>query len=364
MKNNPITTFVLAMIMIFPVLACGVSEAASKNPFLESVLNASDDREFNKALSIYGPLQAEDVKTVVKATDSYSTKRRKYGAMMLSLCRVDGCGDQQREVVRKTKDAVVWAVLVETAAKDDEKFLSEKPELLEKALASDNSELLAPALRVGLKIGHEGIQEKVRKLLDSTDPKILEVVLNNLSADVAKQESPHLARMLADEKTYGDVDMQIALALIKGEDAQFYPDIKAFIERLKSERSDHLFFNYATFSEDKQVVDLLWKMTRLKDDSILGEFREQAYDALTRRVWAPSLREPATVELMQQTLGYLKKASLDTNPRAHMDDEQYTAKSALYLIAFLNKGNTEFDSFIYGKDAIAFTEKWLKEHGA
>lgn len=123
-----------------------------------------------------------------------------------------------------------------------------------------------------------------------------------------------------------------------------------------------MFFNEAFLSEDPQMVDLLWKMARMKESDVLGELRTQAYDALTRRSWAPSMHEPVKVELMEMTLAYLKTASLDTNPRAHLDDEQYTAKSALWLIAYLNKGNTDSESFLYGKDAISFTEKWLKEH--
>lgn len=362
MRHNPLVTLTYVVILLLPVLSCASSEAAASNPFLESLLNASDDREFNKALSIYGTLQQEDVGTVVKATDSYSGRRRKNGAMMLNLCRQDRCKEAQIDVVRKSKDVMVWAILVETAGKSDEKILREKPDFLTDALASDDAELLAPALRVAIKIEREGIQEKILKLLDSKDTKVLEIVLNNLSPAIATQESARLAQMLEDKKTYGDVDMQIAIALIRGADPKYYPNIKAFIDRLKSEKSDHLFFNEATFSEDKQMVDLLWQIVRMKDDGVLADLRDQAYDALTRRVWAPSMREPVTVELMEKTLVYLKQDTLDTTPRAHMDLSNYVAKSALDLIAFLNKGNTDFESFLYGKDAVAFTEKWLKEH--
>ncbi len=362
MRSDPITNVIFIIALLLPVLACGSKEAASSNPFLENLLNASDDREFSKALLIYGPLQSEDVGIVVKATDSYSGRRRKNGAMMLNLCRQESCKDAQLNVVRKTRDVTVWAVLVETAAKNDDKLLREKPEMLTKALASDNADILAPALRVAIKIEREGIQEKVLKLLDSKDPKVLEVVLNNLSSTIAKQESQRLAGMLEDEKTYGGVEMQIALALIRGADPQYYPNIRAFIDRLKRDKSDHLFFNEATFSDDKQMVDLLWQIVRMRDDDVLAELRDQAYDALTRRVWAPSLREPMSAELMERTLVYLKKDTLDTNPRLHADVPSYGEKSALYLIAFLNKGNTDYESFLYGKDAIAFAEKWLKEY--
>ncbi|CAN5346196.1 hypothetical protein BH10ACI2_BH10ACI2_23920 [soil metagenome] len=363
MRHSTFTILIYLGILIAPVIACSSSEATG-NPFLENLLNASDDREFSKALSIYGSLQNEDVPTVAKAAESYSGRRRKNAAMMMNLCRQESCKEIQINIVRKTKDLSVWATLVETAGKTDEAVLRERPDFLTKALASDDPDLLAPALRVGIKVEHDGIQKRIVELLDSKSPKVLEVVINNLSPMIAKQESARLSNMLADEETYGDVEMEIAIALIRGADPNYYPNIRAFINRLKAQKSDHLFFNEATFSEDKQTVDLLWQIVRMKDDDVLAEFRGQAYDALTRRVWAPSLREPATVELMQRTLAYLKTASLDTNPRKHMDDEQYTAKSALYLIAFLNKGNTDNESFIYGKDAVAFTEKWLREHGA
>lgn len=335
---------------------------ALSNPYLEKLLSASDDREFNDALSIYGTLKSEDVPVVVKAIDVSSSRRRKNAALMLSLCRQDGCRESSVNVVRKTNDVTVWAILVETAARTDETILREKPDLLKKALASEDAELLAPALRVALKINREGIQEQILKLLDSKDMKVLEVVLNNLSPAFAKQEAARLARMLDDDKTYGDVEMEIALALVRADDSQYHPNVKAFVARLKKARRDHMFFNEAFTSEDKQMVDLLWKMARMKDGDVLTELRDQAYDALTRRVWAPSMRETVSVELMQMTLTYLRQAPLDTNPRAHFDDSQYGAKSALYLVAFVNKGNTDFESFLYGKDAIAFTEKWLKEH--
>ncbi len=362
MKSNPFITLLCVAILLLPVLACGSSEAAAKNPFLENLLASSDDREFNKALVIYGSLQSEDVETVVKATDSSWKRRRKNAALMLNLCRQDNCGAEQLKVVRRTKDVTLWAILVETAAKTDEKLLKERPEMLTETLASDDAELLVPGLRVALKIGRDGIQDQVRKLLDSKDVRVLEVVLTNLSPEVAKQESPRLARMLADEKTYGDVDMQIVTALVRGGDSQYEPDIKFFIDRLKKERSDHMFFNEAVFSEDKQMVDLLWKIARMKDIDVLGDLRDQAYDALTRRVWAPSMHEPLQAELMEMTLLYLKEAPLDTNPRVHMNAVEYKEKSALDLIGFVKNGSREFERRIYGKDAIAFTENWLKTH--
>lgn len=353
-------TRLLAVLLIsFSFLGC---ESRASNPLLERLLSASDDREFNKALVDYGTLQTEDVAVVVKATKSSRDRRRKNAAWLLKLCRQASCGEAQVKVVRETRDVMVWASLVETASATDEKVLRERPELLNKALASEDGELLAPALRVALKINHEGIQEKILKLLDSKDVKVLEVVLNNLSPALARQEAPRLARMLDDNKTYGDVEMELAMALIRADDPQYYPNIKAFVERLKKNRSDNTFFNNAVFSEDKQMVDFLWQIARKKDGELLAELRDQAYDALTRRVWAPSMREPLTVELMKMTLNYLKKAPLDNNPRAHFDDPQYGAKSASYLIAFVKKGNTDFESFLWGKDAIAFAETWLSEH--
>ena len=118
-----------------------------------------------------------------------------------------------------------------------------------------------------------------------------------------------------------------------------------------------LFFK--KYKEDKQMVDLLWKIARMKSGP-LADLRDQAYDALTRRVWAPDMHEPLQRELMEMTLVYLKRSSLDTNPRTHMDDGQYTGQSALDLIGFVKTGNREFEGRLYGKDAIAFAENWLK----
>ena len=358
-KTLSVTKWFAVILISLSCLSC---ETRASNPFLEKLLSASDDNEFNKALLDYGTLQPEDVAVVVKSTKSSTGRRRKNAAWLLNLCRQPSCGEAQVKVVRETTDVTVWAILVESAARTDEKVLREKPDMLNKALASEDGELLAPALRVALKINQEGIQERIRKLLDSKDPKVLEVVLNNLSPALAKQEAARLASMLDDNKTYGDVEMELAMALIRADDANYYPNIKAFVDRLKKDRSDNNFFNEAVFSQDKEVVDFLWQIARKKDGELMAELRDQAYDALTRRVWAPSMREPLTVELMQMTLKYLKQAPLDNNPRAHFDDPQYGAKSASYLIAFVNKGNTDFESFLWGKDAIAFTEKWLSEN--
>ena len=361
MKNDHFAFMTPFLILIMLVVACG-STASASNPYLETLLGASDDREFNNALSIYGTLKAEDVGDVVKAVESSSTKRRKYGAWMLKLCRLDSCHQPQIDEVRKTKDVVVWANLVEVAGKNEAAVLRERPEMLTKALDSEEAEILAPALRVALKIERDGINEKCRMLLDSKDEKILEVVLNNLSPSVARQESPRLVKMLEDDKTYHGVSMQIAMAIIRGEDNQYYPQIKAFVDRLKKDKSDHSFFNETTFSADKQTVDFLWQIARLKTDEGLGELRHQAYDSLARRVWAPDMHEPVTYELMEMTLVYLKQVSPDTNPRAHFDDPQYGPGSASYLVAFINKGNTDFESRLWGKDAVAFTEKWLRDN--
>ena len=45
-----------------------------------------------------------------------------------------------------------------------------------------------------------------------------------------------------------------------------------------------------------------------------------------------------------------------------MNAVKYKEKSALDLIGFVKNGSREFERRIYGKDAIAFTENWLKTH--
>jgi hypothetical protein len=240
MKIKTLSVTKLLAVLLLSV-SCFGCEAKASNPLLEKLLSASDDREFSHALLDYGTLQTEDIPVVVKATNSSSSRQRKNAALLLNLCRQAGCGEAQVKVIRETNDVTVWAILVETASRTDEKVLREKPDLLTKALASEDGEVLAPALRVALKINHEGIQEKILKLLDSKDPKVLEVVLNNLSPALAKQEAAHLTRMLDDSKTYGDVDMEIALALVRAEDSQYYPNIKAFVERLRKKAATIIF---------------------------------------------------------------------------------------------------------------------------
>lgn len=360
MKNNPYINFLCVVAVLACVLACRSTEAAD-NPFLENLLSASDDRAFNKALSIYGTLKSEDVAIVVRSTASKEEQRRRNAAMMLNLCRQDECPAAQAGVVHQTEDVAVWAILIERAARDNENLLGERPELLTNALASDDPELLAPALRVALKVGHEGIQEKCRLLLGSKDRKVLEVVLDNLSPAVAKQEADRLLVMLTDN-AYDNVSMKIAMAIVRTGDQRYHPQIKTYLDGLKADKSDYMFFNGAVFSEDKQMVDFLWLVARTKSGSLLADLRDQAYDALTRRVTAPSMREPVSYELVEMSLVYLKAASQGTSPRDHFNESNYGAKSAGYLVAFLNKGNTEFESFLWGKDAVAFTETWLRKN--
>lgn len=335
---------------------------SASNPFLEAILSAKDDRDFNEALIVYGTLQEEDVKDVIVALRSSRERRRKYASWMLKLCRVDGCRQPQFDTVRKTDDLIVWANLIEVAGRNEPAVLKERDDLMTQALETSDAETLAPALRVAIAINRKGIDEKCRTLLNSKDEKVLEIVLENLSPDIAKQEAPRLAVMLADEKGYDNVAMELSMAIIRSGDEQYHPQIMTFIERLRRQKSEHSFFNETTFSEDRQTVDFLWKAARSKDGETLSSLRDKAFDSLCRRVYAQDVREPVSYELMEMSLGYLRAVSMDTNPRAHINDPQNGADSAGRMIAFVKTGSSDFEGRMWGKDAVKFIEKWLTEN--
>ena len=88
------------LILLCTSIACFGCQASASNPFLEKILRASSDNEFNEALLNYGTLQSEDVPDVTKAIKAYSSQRRKNAARMLRLCRQMSCGQEQVDAVR------------------------------------------------------------------------------------------------------------------------------------------------------------------------------------------------------------------------------------------------------------------------
>jgi hypothetical protein len=185
-------------------------ENGLQGALLAKALGADDSGEFNEALGEHGPVQAAELPCLVDAATSWSSKKRRFAAVLMTLVRSDDPAivrAAQIRIATETDDPVVWATLVRDLldapeVAEEAQGAVGRPEMIEKAMAfteDDDPELegavQAAGLRAGLHAKVEGIDAELSRRLDARDDTLL-VALDALPPETARAELPRLLQML------------------------------------------------------------------------------------------------------------------------------------------------------------------------
>ena len=341
------------------IIACG--SGAPTNRALENLLDASSDKQFNDQFYIHGPIREEELPAIFAATSSSGSRRRRNAASVLCATIKGNAVELQHRVVVETKDVEVWAIELDCVLENDQSMAGKRPEMIKSALESSNLSTLAVGLRAAVLSNYPGVHELVRKYLDHKDAKVRAAAVSGLTPDDVRELLPRLNEMIAKE-TDEDTFIMLAKSLIRTSDDNANGIVVKALEDLKTRNDSlylHFFNDLALFTApDPLITKFLFGLTRSK-----STMRDEGFSVFSRWVWSKHL-EPRP-DFVRICVDEISKGNLSTDPRRKPEasPEQNECEQ---MLSFMNDGKNpigDFEGRIRGKDAVAFAEKWLKEHG-
>jgi len=355
-QSNRVTMALAFAILVGAVLGCG------SNPGIDRILDAKTKHDAGQALRDHGPVRPEEVQYIYVATGSSSENKRRNAARLLITTVKGNAVALQHKALLETKDAVVWAILLDDLLSKEPELAGRRPEMIKAALADSDTEALAVGLRAGALSNYPGIRELARKYLDHPDGKVRAAAVSGLLPDDIRELLPRLKEMIEKEKDE-DTFISLAKSLIRTSDANATAVVIKAIENLKQTGDNlwvHFFNDLALFTVPDPITDrFLFALARSN-----GSVREEGFSVLSRQVWA-NHREPsaALVKLCAEEIG---KGTLSTDPR-RKPPASGAQDNCEELLSFMNNGKNpigDFEGRIRGANAVAFAKKWLQEHGA
>jgi hypothetical protein len=353
--SNLITTALALTLLLSAILACG------SNPALDRILDAKTKHDAGEALRDHGPLRVEELPYVYEATSSSSENKRRNAARLLITTVKGDAVELQHKALLETKDAVVWAILLEELLEKEPELAGRRPDMIKAALAETDTDALAVGLRAGALSNYPGIPELARKYLDHSDGKVRAAAVSGLLPDDIRELLPRLTEMIAKEKDE-DTFISLAKSLIRTDDANATAVVIKAIENLKETKDTlwvHFFNDLALFNTPDPITDkFLFALAHSK-----SLVREEGFSVLSRQVWA-NHREPSAA-LVKMCSEEIEKGTLSTDPRRKPEASE-SQNDCEELLSFMNNGKNpigDFDGRIRGSNAVAFAKKWLQENG-
>lgn len=347
-------------LLLAVVLACG-SSGASSNRALENLLDASTPKEFNEAFFAHGSIQENELPAIFEATSSSSANRRRNAARLLRTTVKGNAVELEHKVVLETKYVEVWAIVLDDVMEKDPGMAGKRTDMIKTALDDKDPEILAVGLRAASLSNYPGAHELARKYLDHPDPKVRAAAVSGLTPDDVRELLPRLNDMLSKE-TDEDTFIMLAKSLIRTNDASAAGVVVKTIEQLKEKRDSlylHFFNDLALFTPpDPIITKFLFALVRGK-----STIRDDAFSVFSRWVW--SIKQEPIPEFVQICSDEIKAGNLSTDPRRRPEASEEQDECEL-MLSFMNNGKNpigDFEGRVRGKDAVAFAEKWLKEHG-
>lgn len=362
MKRASIVSSLTALLILLGVIvACrGGSSRAPTNPLLESLLDASNDKEFNERFYLHGTVREEELPAIFEATTSSWPNRRRHGASLLCTTVKGNAAELQKRVVLETKYLELWAIELDCTLDRDESLAGKRPDMIKSALESSDPLTLSVGLRAATLSNYPGAHEQARKYLDNKDPKVRAAAVSGLSPEDIHELLPRLKQMIANEQDE-DTFILIAKSLIRTNDNDATDVVSKQLETLK-EKGDtlwlHFFNDLALFTApDPMITKLLFTLARGH-----STLRDEAFSVFSRWVWSKHLE--AKPEVVRMCIDEIKRGNLSTDPRRKPEpsEEQNECEQ---MFSYMHDGKNPIDNFegrIRGQDAIEFAEKWLKDN--
>ena len=342
------------------VIACG-SSGASSNPLLEDLLNAKTLKESNDAFFAHGPIREEEVPVIFEATSSSTAYRRRNAAQLLRTTLKGNAVELEHRVILETKYVEVWAIVLDSVMEADQGMAGRRPDMTKAALADSDPNTLAVGLRAASLSNYPGAHELARKYLDHKDSKVRAAAVSGLTPADVRELLPRLSDMLAKEEDEETFNM-LAKSLIRTSDESATGVVVRALENFKEKRDTlylHFFNDLALFTTpDPILTKFLFVLVRGK-----SKIRDDGFSVFSRWVW--SIKQEPNPEFVHICIDEIKKGNLSTDPRRRPEASSEQDECEL-MLSFMNNGKNpvgDFEGRVRGKDAVAFAEKWLKEHG-
>ena len=352
------SNMILASIIFFTaVLGCG-----SSNPGIDRILEAKTKHDSGEALRDHGPVGAEELQYIYEATKSSNENKRRNAARLLITTTKGNAVELQHQALLETKDAGVWAILLDDFLEKEPELAGKRPEMIKAAQAENDPEILAVGLRAGALSNYPGTRELARQDLNHPDGKVRAAAVSGLLPEDIRELLPRLTEMIGKEK---DEETFIALAksLIRTNDAGASAVVVTAIENLKEKRDTlylHFFNDLALFTPpDPLITKFLFALVRGK-----SKIRDDAFSVFSRWVW--SLKREPEPAFVQTCVAEIGKGNLSIDPRRRPEAGAEQDECEL-MLSFMNNGQNpigDFEGRLRGANAVAFAKKWLKEHNS
>jgi len=356
--GSSFTTFALLLAI---VIACS-SGGAHSNRALERLLNAETRKESADAFFAHGPIREEELPVIFEATSSTTAYRRRNAAELLRTTAKGNVVELQHRVILETKYVEVWAIVLDTVMQKEESMAGKRPDMIKAALADSDPNTLAVGLRAAVLSGHPGAHELARKYLDHKDAKVRAAAVSGLTPADVRELLPRLNDMLAQEKDEATFNM-LAKSLIRTNDESASGVVVRSLENFKEKRDTlylHFFNDLALFtSPDPILTKFLFVLVRGQ-----SKLRDDGFSVFSRWVW--SVKQEPQPEFVRVCIDEIRKGNLSIDPRRRPEAAAEQDECEI-MFSFMNNGKNPIDDFagrVRGKDAVAFGERWLKEHGS
>jgi hypothetical protein len=357
---SPWSSLATLALLLGIVIACGSSGAAS-NPLLENLLNAKTVKESNDAFFAHGPIREEEVPVIFEATSSRTDYRRRNAAQLLRTTLKGNAVELEHRVILETKYVEVWAIVLDSVMATDQGMAGKRPDMTKAALADSDTNTLAVGLRAAMLSNYPGAHELARKYLDHKDAKVRAAAVSGLTPADVRELLPRLSDMLAKEQDEETFTM-LAKSLIRTNDESANGVVVKALENFKENRDSlylHFFNDLALFTTpDPILTKFLFTLVRGK-----SKIRDDGFSVFSRWVW--SIKQEPNPEFVHVCIDEMKHGNLSTDPRRRPEASSEQNECEL-MLSFMNNGKNpvgDFEGRVRGKDAVAFAEKWLKEHG-
>ena len=357
MKSNCSTAALALLMLVGAVLGC-----ESSNRAIDRIIDAKTERDSDEQLKIHGPLRADEVQYVYSAVSSSDENRRRNAAGLLTTTLKGNADELRHKALLETKDAVVWAILLNGLLNKEPELAGQRPDMIEAALAQQDPKTLAVGLRAGALSNYPGIRELARKYLDHADDNVRAAAVTGLTSEDVRTLLPRLKEIILEEDDQTTFTMLAKLLVQNGDSEAATAVIKA-LERAKEKRNslDTDFFNdLAVFAPpDPAVTRFLYFLVNGK-----STIRNDSFSVFSRWVWSADREpDPTFVQICIEEIG---KGNLSTDPRRRPEASSEQEECEL-MLSYMNNGQNPIQDFagrIRGSEAVIFAKTWLKQHGA
>ncbi len=361
-----------------------VRESCRLNPLLTTLLRAAD-RDFDDLLMQHGPVTQAEIPCILDASESWNRQKQMNAARLIVLADGDErtLFEAKRKIISETKHVEIWMYILDIGLELDKPGYDElaklRPDMIQKALEYTNADsptlqgkIQSTGLRAAVVAELPGVEDEIRKRLDSDISDIVEVALDAMPKQMAVAELPRLTKMLADYeggKEYQGVRTfvfrSLLGALIRTENEIAFAEARKALEvdlteysSVKGVRKEFLASrNKLTFAPGEHIEKFSYYLIREN-----GPSAPLGYDMISTRV-AKDLSEP-TPAAIEACIAVIERGdqTTDVKLRARSGFDDPAQESCERLFQFLETGEFLGPNRKIGRDAVAIGKKWLAEY--